>query len=54
MRVEKAKGEWKTCINPKCGGKYHLNENKIVDIPCRCLKQIRTNLLDFNTQLSSH
>jgi len=52
MRVEKARGEWKKCINPNCRGRYHINENKIVDIPCKCLKQSLSNLQDFNTQLS--
>ena len=33
------KGEWRKCINPKCGGRYHIDESKVVDIPCRCKKK---------------
>jgi len=46
------KGKWHICINPKCGGKYHTDENNIVDIPCKCLTRSQQNMSKFNRYLA--
>lgn len=45
-------GEWKQCLNPNCKGKYHIDENKIVDVPCKCLKKSLENMRQFSRKLS--
>ena len=50
--VHMKKGEWKTCTNPNCGEKYHIDKNKIVDIPCKCLAKTRATMLAFNRELA--
>lgn len=45
------KGEWKQCLNPKCGGEYHINQDKVVDMPCRCLAKQKQRMMAFARRL---
>ena len=44
-------GEWRVCSNAKCGGKYHVDEHNIVDIPCECLTKSQANMRQFSKNL---